>query len=58
MTIDKHTHIKNISDILESDEFKKDLANAWNAKVTAKEKRLDDLYKYIKNNNHLYTLNL
>lgn len=47
MTIDKHTHIKNISDILESEQFKNDLSNAWNAKVTAKEKRLDDLYKYI-----------
>jgi hypothetical protein len=47
MTDSKHEHTKNISDILESDEFKKDLANAWNAKVTAKEKRLDDLYKYI-----------
>ena len=47
MTIDKHKHTKNISDILKSDEFKKDLANAWNAKVTAKEKRLEDLYKYI-----------
>ena len=32
---------------MESDEFKKDLANEWNAKVTAKEKRLEDLYKYI-----------
>ena len=47
MTIDKHKHTKNISDILESDEFKRDLANAWNAKENAKEKRLDDLYKYI-----------
>lgn len=47
MTIDKHKHIKNISDILESEQFKNDLANAWNTKVTAKEKRLDDLYKYI-----------
>ena len=36
-----------ISDILESEQFKNDLANAWNAKVTAKEKRLEDLYKYI-----------
>jgi hypothetical protein len=47
MTIGKHKYTKNISDILESDEFQKDLSNAWNAKVTAKEKRLDDLYKYI-----------
>lgn len=47
MTVSKSEHTKNISDILESEQFKNDLANAWNAKVTAKEKRLDDLYKYI-----------
>lgn len=47
MTVSKSEHTKNISDILESEQFKKDLANAWNAKVTAKEKRLEDLYKYI-----------
>lgn len=50
MTTDKDEYIKNLTDILESEKFEKEISDAWNALVSRlieKDKHIDDLYKYI-----------